>query len=311
MAFDHLLVIGFGGPRKPEEIRPFLEEVVRGLPIPPARLDEVARHYEQTGGRSMYNEHTFRLARVLTDALHDAGVTLPVFVGMRCWHPFLHETLREIQERRLRRGLGFILAPHRSEASYGKYTKSLEQAKEQIGAQAITYDYLDAWHDHPLFIQAQASLARAVLEPLSPAERATAHLLFTAHAIPTETAKHSRYVQECRQSSMLVAEALQHASWSLAYQSRSGNPREPWLEPDVLSAIRGLPAQGVRQVVLVPVGFLSDHTEVVFDLDIQAREEAERAGLRYLRASTVMDHPAFVAMLVQLIQRQLRASARG
>ena len=307
MAFDHILLIGFGGPRAPEEIRPFLEEVTRGLPMPPARLDEVARHYEQTGGRSMYNEHTFRLARVLTDALRDADVTLPVFVGMRCWHPFLHDTLREIQERQLRRGLGLILATHRSEPSYGRYTKSLEQAKEHAGAQAISYDYVDSWHDHPLFIQAQAALVRAVLEPLSASERATTHLLFTAHAIPADAAKRSRYAVEFRWSSTLVTEALQHAVWSIAYQSRSGHPREPWLEPDVLSAIRGLPSTGARQVVLVPIGFVSDHTEVVYDLDVQARATAGQAGLRYLRASTVMDHPDFVAALVALIRRQLRA----
>ena len=305
MKFDHVLLIGFGGPTRPEEVKPFLEEVTRGLRIPEARLQEVVRHYELTGGSSPYNEHAFRLMEKLKPSLTAAGVTLPVFIGMRNWHPFLKETLQEIKQRGLRNGIGVICAPHRSPASFEKYLNNVEEAKQNAGAQEVLYDYVKPWHDHPFFIQAQADLVRAVLDLLSPQERTAAHLLFSAHSIPLEMAQGCRYEQEFRESSALVAQECAHAAWSIAYQSRSGSPRQPWLEPDVLALLRQMKEEGKRQVVLVPVGFLFDHTEVLYDLDIEARLEAERIGLKYSRASTVMDHPKFVSMFTRLIQEQI------
>jgi len=305
MRFDHVLLIGFGGPTRPEEVKPFLEEVTRGLRIPEARLKEVAHHYERTGGSSPYNAHAFQLMEKLKPSLTAAGVTLPVFIGMRNWHPFLKETMQEIRQRGLKKGIGVICAPHRSPASFEKYLNNVEEAKQNAGAQEIRYDYLKPWHDHPLFIQAQAGHVRAVLDLLGPPERRAAHLLFSAHSIPLEMAQACRYEQEFKESSALVAQELAHPAWSIAYQSRSGNPRQPWLEPDVPAALRQLKAEGKRHVVLVPIGFLFDHTEVLYDLDSEARLEAERIGLKYSRASTVMDHPQFVSMFTRLIQEQM------
>ncbi len=304
MKFDHILLIGFGGPTHPEEVKPFLEEVTRGLRIPEARLQEVERHYEQTGGSSPYNAHAFRLLEKLRQSLTAAGVALPVFIGMRNWHPFLKEAMQEIHQRGLRKGLGVILAPHRSPASFEKYLNSLEEAKRQAHAQAIQYEYLKPWHDHPLFIQAQADQVRAALNSLSAEERSAAHLLFSAHSIPLEMAQGCRYEQEFKESSALVAQELRRPVWVAAYQSRSGNPRQSWLEPDVLSVIRQLKGEGKSRALLVPIGFLFDHTEVVYDLDIEARLEAEKMELKYSRASTVMDHPKFVSMFTRLIQEQ-------
>jgi len=304
MKFDHILLIGFGGPTHPEEGKPFLEEVTRGLRIPEARLQEVERHYEQTGGSSPYNAHAFRLLEKLRQSLTAAGVALPVFIGMRNWHPFLKEAMQEIHQRGLRKGLGVILAPHRSPASFEKYLNSLEEAKRQAHAQAIQYEYLKPWHDHPLFIQAQADQVRAALNSLSAEERSAAHLLFSAHSIPLEMAQGCRYEQEFKESSALVAQELRRPVWVAAYQSRSGNPRQSWLEPDVLSVIRQLKGEGKSRALLVPIGFLFDHTEVVYDLDIEARLEAEKMELKYSRASTVMDHPKFVSMFTRLIQEQ-------
>jgi ferrochelatase len=309
MTCDHLLVIGFGGPTRPEDVTPFLEEVTRGLPIPPARLAEVARHYHMTGGASPYNEYASRLVEKLKTRLREDGVSLPVFIGMRNWHPFVKETMRTIKAQRLKHGVGIILAPHRCEASFEKYLQNVEEAKRHASAGEITYEYLGPWHDHPLFIQAQADEVRAVLDRISPTDRNTTHLLFSAHSIPVEMARSSRYEEESRTSCELVANVLRHAAWSLAYQSRSGHPGEPWLEPDVRSAIRQLQERGVRRVLLIPIGFLLDHTEVLYDLDIDAKEHAQRVGVEYLRASTVMDHPRLIEMFSRLIRDQLAAAS--
>ncbi len=309
MAVDHLLMIGFGGPTSPQEIQPFLEEVTRGLHIPSSRLREVAHHYEAVGGRSPYNEYTLRLFEKLQAGLQARGITLPVFLGMRNWHPFLKDTLADIQRRRLTHGLGIVLAPHRSFASFEKYLNNVEDAKAHAGAAHIRYEYLQPWHSHPLFIEAQADQVRRTLTTLNPDDQRLAHLIFSAHSIPVEMAQRSQYAEEFRASSEAVAQALGRGSWSLAYQSRSGSPQQPWLEPDVGSAIRAAAGAGARQVVVVPVGFLCDNVEVLFDLDIEAKAEAERTGLRFARASTVMDHPTFVEMFTELIEAALRREA--
>ena len=309
MSFDHILVIGFGGPTKPEEVEPFLEEVTRGLNIPEARLQEVRHHYEAVGGRSRYNEHIFALATKLEERLRARGVTKPVFVGMRNWHPFLNDVMRDIQQRSLKRGIGVILAPHRSYASFERYLQNIENAKVHASAQDIQYDYLPPWHDHPLFIEAQADQVRKTLQVIPAEDRRAVHLLFSAHSLPTVMAQQCRYVQEVEMSSHQIARLLEHEPWSVAYQSRSGNPREPWLEPDVQSVIRELKRRrgGQRHVVVVPIGFLCDNVEVLFDLDIEARQEAERVGLGFSRAPTVQDHPQLLEMFAELIQEPIHA----
>ncbi len=203
MKFDHILLIGFGGPTRPDEVTPFLEEVTRGLRIPETRLQEVAHHYEQTGGSSPYNAHAFQLMKKLKPSLAAAGAALPVFIGMRNWHPFLKETMQEIKQRGLKKGLGLILAPHRSPASFEKYLNNVEEAKQNAGAQEVRYDYLKPWHDHPFFIQAQAEQIRIVLDSLDSPERSAAHLLFSAHSIPLDMAQGCRYEQELRNPALL------------------------------------------------------------------------------------------------------------
>ncbi len=300
--YDHLLVIGFGGPERPEDVMPFLRQVTWGHPVPEARLVEVASHYARTGGASPYNAHASRLLDALTIRLRQVGMDLPVFMGMRYWHPLVRDAMRQILRRGLRQGLGIILAPHRSEASFERYIRSVEEASAHEAARKIRYEYLEPWHDHPLFVEAQADRVRRVLDGIDGQERHRTFLLFTAHAIPVDMARRCRYAEEVNTSSRLVAAALGRETWGVAYQSRSGPPHQPWLEPDVREAIRGLAATGTRHVVLVPIGFVFDHTEVLYDLDIEAREAAEHAGLSCRRASTVMDHPRFVTMLAQLVQ---------
>lgn len=298
MNFDHVLVIGFGGPEKPEEVRPFIQEVSRGFNIPEARLKEVERHYEAIGGRSPYNELTFKLVSQLEESLKRNRFRVPVFVGMRNWRPFLKETISEIKKRGFKKGVGVILAPHRSEVSFERYLKNVEEARRAAGAEEIEYKYLPSWHAHPLFIQAEAELVGKIYDPLTAEEKSSTHLLFTAHSIPVAMAGKSRYVEEIKESCSLAARALQVSHWSLVYQSRSGSPREPWLEPDILSVIKGT---GFKTVLLVPIGFLCDNAEVLYDLDLEANEAAGKSGIRYLRAPTVAGHPKFTALLTELI----------
>jgi len=305
MPIDHLLVIAFGGPPRPEDVKPFLERVSQGRRIPPERLAEVAHHYEVTGGFSPYNAHTEQLVEALRVRLREASITLPLAVGMRNWHPFLAQTLRDLSAQGLTHGLGIILAPHRCESSFGQYLKNVEEAKIEASAPQMRYEYLAPWHDHPRFIEAQADHLRRALDRVPASERQTAWLIFTAHSIPVEMAQRNHYVEEFETSSRLVANAVGWTRWHCGYQSRSGSPHQPWLTPDVAAVLQVVRAQGARHAIIVPIGFLSDHTEVLYDLDLEARQEAERLGLVYHRASTVMDHPAFVDMFVQLIRAHL------
>lgn len=304
MRIDHVLLIGFGGPTQPEEVRPFLELVARGPRIPPERLKEVEHHYRVVGGASPYNRHALSLSSRLEQALGEANLGLPVFLGMRYWHPFLSDTLAQVKQRGLRRGLGIVLAPHRSEASFERYVRSLEEARQTALAQEVYYEILEPWYDHPLFLEAQADRARGLWEPMPQEERAATHVLFSAHSIPVEMARQGRYEDQIRVSSRGVAERLGCSSWSVAFQSRSGPPTQPWLEPDVRAVVAELKGRGIRNLLVIPIGFLFDHMEVLYDLDVELRDAARGAGLSTLRAPTVADHPKFVAMLAHLIRER-------
>lgn len=303
MTIDHVLMLGFGGPTAPSEIRPFLEEVTRGQRIPPQRLDAVAHHYDAVGGSSPYNACATRLAERVREQLQASGLPLPLFLAMRNWHPFFRDVLTEIHGRGLRHGLALILAPHRSQSSFEKYVERLQEAQQAAGATAIRYDFAGPWFAHPRFIEAQAARVEEALAGLDPAFRRDAHVVFCAHSIPIDMPGREGYEREFRRSSELTAERLniEPSRWSLAYQSRSGPPAQPWLTPDVTEHLKQLAGQGVHRVVLAPIGFLFDHVEVLYDLDIEAAQTAADLGLTARRASTVMDHPAFVSMWIDII----------
>jgi ferrochelatase len=306
--FDSVVLIAFGGPEKPDDIRPFLANVTRGRPIPPERLELVVQHYEEIGGRSPLNEHTFRQAIALAEELRAHGPPLPVYVGMRNWHPYLSATLAEMARRGHRRAIGLILSPQQSEAGWGRYMQNVAEARGAI-EHAPEVIFAPPWAEHPLFIAVVAERVSGAFAQLSAEARTQAHLVFTAHSIPVAMASDSPYVQQFERGARAVAAQLRHANWSLAYQSRSGNPRDTWLEPDINDALQMLAAQGKRIVVVVPIGFVSDHVEVLYDLDIQARATAERLGLRFLRAQTVNDHPRFIELLAELVRATVADAA--
>jgi ferrochelatase len=302
-AIDSVLLIAFGGPTALQEIRPFLEIVTRGRRIPPDRLEEVAHHYEQMpGGRSPLNELTERQAAGLRRALARDGASVPVFVGMRNWHPFLRETLAAMSAAGHRRAVGVILSPFRSEASWERYKEDVAGARAAV-PDAPEVTFAPPWSLHPGFVTAAADSVRRALETVPAAERGDTPLIFTAHSIPRAMADASPYVDDFTAAARAVAGAVGHARWSVAYQSRSGGPRDPWLEPDIGHVIPQLAGQGARHVVVTPLGFVCDHVEVLYDLDTAARALAAQNGLAFHRASAVNDHPDFVGMLADLVKR--------
>ncbi len=303
---DAVLLIAFGGPTAPDEIRPFLQNVTKGRRIPAERVEEVARHYEAIGGRSPLNELTFRQAQALQARLHQDGPDLPVYVGMRNWTPYLRETVSEMAEKGVRRAVGLIMSPLQAEASWERYQADVAEAQAQVGSLAPEIKYVPPWCHREGFIEAMADHVANALGHVPAAQRPRAPLIFTAHSIPTAMAGGSPYVAQLEEASRLTASRVGHTNWSIAYQSRSGSPNEPWLEPDISEVIHECAREGVRHVVVAPIGFVCDHVEILYDLDVEARQVATAAGVSLFRASAVNDHPAFIRMLRELVVRATR-----
>lgn len=302
-AIDSVLLIAFGGPEKPEDIRPFLSIVTEGRAIPAERLEEVARHYEAIGGRSPLTELTRLQAEGLRRALRHEGRFARVYVGMRNWRPFLHETLAEMKRAGHLRALGIILSSFQTEASWERYTADVAAARDKVGPGCPEVTFAGPWVNHPLFLDAMVDRVRAALEGVPDERRGAARLVFTAHSVPVAMAEGTPYAQQLQAAAAVIAGRLGHRRWSLAYQSRSGPPREPWLEPDITDALRALAKAGATDVVVAPIGFVCDHVEVLYDLDIAARGVARECGLGFFRALTANDHPAFIEMLADLVKR--------
>lgn len=309
--FDSVLLVGFGAPRDLRHLRPFLRLVVRGRGIPPERLDEVAHHYEQVGG-SPYNELAFRQAVALKRRLKEGyRLRLPVYAGMRNWHPFLARVVRCMNHAGRRRAVGIILAAHRSGTSLERYMLDVARGIQMNQGRGPEVLFLGPWFDDPGFLEACA----ARIEESSPYHRGDwpreVPVLFTAHSIPSRMAASSPYVEDLLASCRGVAELLGVADWELCYQSRSGDPRTPWLEPDVADVLRRRAAEGCREVVVQPIGFLHDHVEVLFDLDLEAREIATGLGMTMHRAGAVGDHPAFIDALARRVARVASGDTSG
>lgn len=305
MKHDAILLIAFGGPEKMDDVRPFLANVLRGRPVPPQRLEAVVHHYELFNGHSPLTEITFRQANALQAALEQDGSSLPVYVGMRNWHPYLHETLAQMAADGVHNALGIIMSAQQSEAGWGRYKENVATAQkqlEQLGANAPTIEYVPGWHTHPVFIDAVTDLTKHAFAKIPVQRRAETPLVFTAHSVPTGMPGTPGYVEQIEAGARLVAESLGHARWSVAYQSRSGDPRTPWLEPDICAVLKQLAADGCRDVVVVPIGFVCDHMEVLYDLDTEAKHIASESGLNMHRAETVNDHPLFIRMLADVVR---------
>ena len=306
--YQAILLIAFGGPTSTEEIRPFLARVTKGIPIPSERLEEVARHYEAVGGKSPLNEITFRQAHALEKFLNDAGKRLRVYVGMRNSSPFFTETFEQMTGDGVKNALGFILSSHRNEASWERYQNNIAAARAQVGGEAPAIDYCDGWHDHPLFIQTWVELIDAAYAKIGAGRKTQTRLIFTAHSLPDSMAARSPYVDQLHASARMIAKKLGRNDWSLAYQSRSGKPTDLWLEPDIGDVLRKLAAEDRRDVVIAPIGFVCDHVEILYDLDIEAKRIAESLKINLVRASCPNDHPMFIRMMADVVESNLKAA---
>ena len=306
--YDAALLIAFGGPTGPEEIRPFLARVTKGIPIPRDRLEEVFHHYEAVGGKSPLNEITFRQAEALRSVLQEKNLPLPVYVGLRNASPFFVEALERMANAGIHRVLGFILSSHKTEASWDRYQRNVADARVELGPAAPQVDYCAEWHDHPLFIKTWVELIQASFANIPAHKRLTTGLIFTAHSLPMAMASRSPYVEQLETTARLIASGLRHERWSLAYQSRSGKPSDPWLEPDIGDAIRKLAGEGHRDIVVAPIGFVCDHVEVLYDLDIEAKKIADEHGVIMRRVSCPNDYPTFIRMIAEVIETRMNNS---
>ena len=303
--FDALLILSFGGPEKPEEVMPFLENVTRGRNIPRERLEEVAENYHSLGGRSPINDQCRELIAAVEADLTGHGFKLPVYWGNRNWHPFLGDTMKRMAADGVKRALVFVTSAYSSYSGCRQYREDIERAREAVGAEAPECEKLRHFFEHSGFREPLAEHLKTALERIPEERRAAARLLFTAHSIPVSMARTSRYEGQLRETAAWVAAAAGRESWDLVWQSRSGPPHQPWLEPDICDALTSVAAEGVTDVVVQPIGFISDHMEVIVDLDVQARGRAESLGLNMVRAATAGTHPKFVAMVRELVQERL------
>jgi ferrochelatase len=305
--YDAILVVAFGGPEHSDDVLPFLENVLRGRNVPRERMLEVAQHYQHFGGASPINAQVRELIAALREELDRHDLRLPIYWGNRNWHPLLPDTLRTMASEGITSALAVVLSSYSCYSGCRQYRENIAAACDSVGAGAPRVEKVRVWYNHPEFIAANADRLREALESLSAEQRRTAQVAFTAHSIPQGMADSSDYEKQLVETCRLVAEALdlEPAQWRLVYQSRSGRPQDPWLGPDINDHLAELKQRGVETVVVLPVGFLSDHMEVLYDLDEEARATADALGMTMVRGATIGTHPRFVAMLRELIVERL------
>ena len=304
--YDSILVVSFGGPEGMDDVMPFLENVLRGRNVPRERMLDVAHHYELFGGVSPINQQNRELIAALRQSLDTRGIDLPIYWGNRNWRPLLPDTLRQMTRDGRRHALAYITSAYSSYSGCRQYLEDIARAQDEVGPDAPQVSALRKFYNHPDFIAANADRVRTALETLPEARRSEAVVIFTAHSIPLSMARNSRYEHQLGEAARLIAEALDLSRWELAYQSRSGPPSQPWLDPDIGDTLRVLHDEGENVVVVAPIGFLSDHVEVLYDLDVEARRLADELGMTMARAQTVGTHPAFVDMIRQLIVERIQ-----
>lgn len=306
--YDALLVLSFGGPEGMDDVLPFLENVTRGRNVPRQRMEEVAEHYAHFGGTSPINEQNRALIAALERELAAHEIALPIYFGNRNWHPLLEDTIASMRANGVRNVLVFVTSAYSSYSGCRQYREDVMRALDALGETEMRFDKLRVFYNHPGFIEPMAKRLREALFSLPEERRELAAVIFTAHSIPVSMARGCAYERQLRESSGLVAEAAGAAQFHLAWQSRSGPPHVPWLEPDILPELDRLHQSGVRDAIVVPIGFISDHLEVLFDLDVEAQDRANQLGMTMIRVPSVGTDPAFVSMIRELIEERLSAT---
>jgi len=302
MNYDAILVVSFGGPESADDVIPFLENVLRGRNVPRERLLAVAEHYYHFGGKSPINQQVRELIAALEKELAQHGPKLPIYWGNRNWHPMLAETLQQMKNDGIRQALAFVTSAYSSYSGCRQYREDIVRAQNEVGAGAPQIDKLRAFFNHPGFIDATEERVRDALAHVPANVRQNVQIVYTAHSIPVSMANTSDYVRQLEEVRKLVSAKLGIANDALVYQSRSGAPEQQWLEPDILDYLREVKARDLASaVVLAPIGFISDHMEVLYDLDIEAQQLCDLLALPMVRAKTVGVHPKFVGMIRELI----------
>jgi len=307
-AYDAILVLSFGGPEGMDDVMPFLRNVTRGRNVPDERLMSVAKHYELFDGVSPINEQNRQLIKILKDELKFREINLPVFWGNRNWKPFLLDTLIEMSDAKVKKALAFVTSAYSSYSSCRQYLEDIERAqiefKEKFPERDVPQiDKIRPFFNHPGFIQANEERLKECLFQF--ANRNLVHVAFVAHSLPVDMAEKCTYESELNEVASILAERLQIKSWKVVFQSRSGPPSQKWLEPDILDHIREVEAEGYLELVIAPIGFVSDHMEVKFDLDIEAANLCQELEIKMLRAKTAGLHPHFIFMICDLIGERL------
>jgi len=302
--YDALLLVSFGGPEGPDDVMPFLENVLRGKNVPRERMLEVAEHYQQFGGVSPINQQNRALLAALVGELNQHGSQLPVYWGNRNWHPLLPDSIQQMADDGVQHALAFVTSSFGSYSGCKQYLEDIERARDEVGELAPQIDKLRLFFNHPGFVEAVADRTREAIAELPEEQIGDVRLLFTAHSIPNAMADTCEYVTQLNESCRLVADSVGGLPWELVYQSRSGPPSQPWLEPDLCDYLRETPDRK-SPIVLVPIGFLSDHIEVLYDLDTEAIQVAGELGVTMVRAGTLGTHPRFVSMIRELVTERM------
>jgi len=302
--YDAVLVMSFGGPEGQDDVLPFLRKVAGGRNIPDERLEEVAVHYREFGGVSPINAQNRALVAALNEELQEYGIDLPIYFGNRNWHPFVEDTIRKMRDDGVKRALAFFTSAFSSYSGCRQYRENIIEAAANV-ENAPDFDKIRVFYNHPGFIEPMIEKTQDALAQFPEDRRGNVHLAFTAHSIPLGMARYSDYEVQLAEACRLVAEGVGSDNYRLVYQSRSGPPHVPWLEPDICDYLEEIHAEGVEDVVMVPIGFISDHMEVMYDLDTEAMELAEEIGMNLVRAGTVGTHPQFVSMIRELIVERM------
>jgi ferrochelatase len=306
MNYDAILVVSFGGPESKEEVIPFLENVLRGRNIPRERMLTVAEHYYHFEGKSPINQQTRDLIAVLEAELERNGPKLPIYWGNRNWHPLLTETLQRMKQDGISRAAGFVTSAYSSYSGCRQYREDIARAQSEVGSGAPEVDKLRAFFNHPAFIEATVERVGDALRAVPADAQRNVQIVYLAHSIPVSMANSSDYVLQLEEVRRLVSGALGHTNDVLVYQSRSGAQGQPWLEPDILDYLRHVKAGNLASaVVLAPISFISDHMEVLYDLDVEARQLCDSLALPMTRAKTVGVHPKFIGMIRELILERM------
>lgn len=293
-----------------DDVMPFLENVLRGKNVPRERMLEVFEHYKEFGGISPINQQCRELINAIREECHRRSISLPIYWGNRNWHPLLPDTLQEMAQNGHRRAIAFFTSMFSSYSGCRQYRENIASAQQAVGESAPVVEKVRMGFNHPKFIEAYADRLIDAFNRLDASIRSKAIVLFSAHSIPMAMADRCRYEVQLRESARLISERVGHLKWELVFQSRSGPPQQPWLEPDICDRLEQLhSAEVLKCVVVVPLGFVSDHVEVLFDLDREAADWCHEHGVRFVRAATVGVHPSFISMIVDLIEERLTSGS--